>query len=98
MVAVSASAAYQPTTQLPLRGPADRVEEQRVERAVLEQISLVSELEVHVSSFVVWIRPDDRMIAHLHGAGRLVAVLVDIREHVHVGARRSVVGVPLVVL
>src|SRR5262245_52216880 len=39
--------------RLPLRSPANRVEEQRFEGAVLEQIGFVSELEVHVPCFVV---------------------------------------------
>src|SRR4029079_3723234 len=88
----------QATPTLPLRGPANCVEEQRLERAVLEQIGFVAELEVHVPPFVLRVRPDDRMIAHPHAARRLVALLIDVREHVHVGPRGSVVGVPLVVL
>ena len=81
-------------TASPLRGPSNRIEEQHLERAVLEQIGFVSELEVHVPRFVVRIRPDDRMIAHLHGARRHIAVLIDVCEHVCIGPGRSVVGVP----
>ncbi len=69
------------------RGPANRVEEHRLERAVVEEIGLVSELEVDVPRLVARIRPDDRVIAHLHAARRHVAVLVDVGEHVHVGPR-----------
>jgi len=73
--------------ELPLRGPANRVEEHGREGAVLEQIGFVAELEVHVSRRVVRVGPDDRMIAHLQAARRRVAVLVDVCEHVHVGPR-----------
>src|SRR5436190_491171 len=77
---------------LPFRGPPDRVEEEPRERGAGEQFLLVTELEIQVAALVVRVRPDDGVIAHLHGAGRVVAVLIHGGQHADVGPRRPVVG------
>src|SRR5262245_22984367 len=64
--------------------PANRVEKELREVAALKLFAFMSELEVHVPRLVVRVRPDDGVIAHLDRARRLVAVFVDVREHVDI--------------
>src|SRR5580704_3312151 len=53
---------------------------------------------VDVPGLDVLVGPDHWMVSHLQIRGRGIGFFVDAGQHMNVGARRSVVGVPLFVI
>src|SRR5258708_26752226 len=65
------------------------------ENGILKMLRTVSHENIDISSLVVFVCPDHGMVAHLGGGIGRIGALVHPRQHVHMRARRLVVGVPL---
>src|ERR1700683_565900 len=78
-----------------MSGPEDGISEDGGECRVFEQVRVMSHEDVNVPGLVVFIGPDDGMIAHFGLCIWVIGIFVHAGQHMNIWARRFVPSVPL---